>query len=294
MKTTAIARACMAAAVALGLCAGAHAQKVALKYGTTNAVLNEFGNLLPGTASNPGAYVQILEAKQGKFLPDTNGVSDARNPILGTSQIGRGTDPSKGPLGKVAGSLDTLADRSSANNTNTIFARIFNKGSVEESSFYTDSQLFVVPVFGDRYATFFIKATKTDTPLDGSDNDGDGLNASWEKSYTTDPNNSDTDNDGISDGHEILAGTDPLDPQDLLLMVELKPQGGNLLVFWDAVAGKNYQLEYATSAKVPTEVFDYQPINPIVLATNSTAWTVVTNGTVPNVGTSFRARVIVE
>lgn len=275
------------------LSAQAQDVRVPLNFGTTNSMVNEFGLVLPGTANDPGALVQILEAKLGYFPPDVDGNPHSNNPVIMTSRIGEGTDPARGPIGKVSGSIGSLANRSSENNTNTIFARIFNAASLAESSFYTDSQLYDVPVYGDNYGIFFIDAQKTDTPLDAEDSDGDGLHNSWEKSYTTDPGNPDSDEDGISDGNEVLAGTDPLDDQDLLLMVELIPAGnGNLMVSWDAVAGKNYQLEYSTSSQLQDEEFDFTSINPPVLATNDVAWTVVTNGTLPDAGTSFRARVI--
>jgi len=271
----------------------AHAQIVPLNFGTTNGILNEFDQLLPGTAAAPGALVQILEAKQGIFPPDIDGNPHTNNSVLQTSQIGSGTDPTKGSLGKVAGSINSLANRGSANNTNTIFARVFNASALSASSFYTDSQLYDVPVYGDKYGTFFIDAQKTDTPLDINDNDSDGLHNSWEESYNTNPNNPDSDDDGMLDGNEVVAGTDPNDQTSLLVMVELIPaSGGNLQVMWDSVSGKVYQLEYTTNAL--TDVVAFAPINPHVTATGLTASTIVTNGTVPPAGTSFRVRVVVE
>lgn len=270
-----------------------YAQVVPLNFGTTNGLLNEFDQLLPGTATAPGALVQILEAKQGIFPPDVDGNPHLNNPVLLTAQIGSGTDPSKGPLGKVAGSINSLANRGSANNTNTIFARIFNASNLVASSFYTDSQPYDVPVYGDKYGTFFIAAQKTDTPLDINDDDNDGLHNSWEESYNTNPNDPDSDNDGMLDGNEIVAGTDPNDQTSLLVMVELIPAtGGNLEVMWDSVSGKVYQLEYTTNAL--TDVVAFATINPQVTATGLTASTIVTNGTVPPAGTSFRVRVVTE
>ncbi|MDO6617632.1 thrombospondin type 3 repeat-containing protein [Shewanella sp. 6_MG-2023] len=48
------------------------------------------------------------------------------------------------------------------------------------------------------------------------DSDGDGLNDHQEYDYGTDMYNSDSDFDGISDGDEVLAGLNPLDPTDAL------------------------------------------------------------------------------
>jgi hypothetical protein len=50
----------------------------------------------------------------------------------------------------------------------------------------------------------------------------------------------------------------------------------DLNVSWDAVAGKNYQLQYTTNSLVDNPVFT--DINPPVLATGPIANTIITNG----------------
>ena len=57
------------------------------------------------------------------------------------------------------------------------------------------------------------------------DYDGDGLKNAEECMHTTDPNNRDSDEDGSSDGAEIIAGTNPLDPNSY----PVSPSGSNLL-----------------------------------------------------------------
>jgi hypothetical protein len=47
-------------------------------------------------------------------------------------------------------------------------------------------------------------------PADDPDVDGDGLSATEEASWGTDPNNPDSDGDGFSDGVEVANGTEPL------------------------------------------------------------------------------------
>jgi hypothetical protein len=258
---------------------------VNLSFGMRQSVSNEFGQILPGTGAEPGALIQILGANAGVLPPATNGTPHVSNPLLRVSQIGTGVDPSAGPLGKAS---DVIAISRSV--TNTIFARIFNKPTLEGSSFYTDSQLYNVPVFGGTYGTFWIVASQTTNEVDTTDHDGDGLSRSWEMSYGTDSANPDSDNDGMMDGHEILAGTDALDDTSLLLMVEIKPApAGNLLMTWDAVPGKVYQLEYTTNSL--TDVVAFSSINSPVTAVVESAATVVTNGTVPATA-GFRVRLI--
>ncbi len=263
-----------------------HAQNVNLNFGMNYAVSNEFGNILPGSSTNYGAMVQILIANAGVYPPDTNGNPNALNPVVCTSYIGKGIDPSL-ELSGMASDIIPI----SRSVTNTIFARILNKSTTQSSSFYTDSQLYNVPIFGGSYDIFWINAYQTTNLMDDSDGDNDGLSRSWEMSYGTDANNPDTDNDGMLDGHEILAGTDPNDVMSLLLMVEIIPaSGGNTRMIWDSVPGKTYQLEYTTNSLV--DIAPFETINGPVTATNITASTIVTNGMVPPTS-GFRVRLVV-
>jgi outer membrane protein OmpA-like peptidoglycan-associated protein len=55
-----------------------------------------------------------------------------------------------------------------------------------------------------------------------ADSDGDGLNDGAEvNTHKTNPNNADTDGDGYGDGDEIRMGTNPLDPNDPMVIKEL-------------------------------------------------------------------------
>jgi hypothetical protein len=265
----------------------AHGIQVPLNFAITNAVVNEFGQTLPGTsAASPshgipyveGALVQILEVNSGIFPPDTNGLPHPSNPIVMTTRIGQGVDPLLPISGMTSGGIDKYDRGVSTTNPPVIIARVFNKATLEDSSFYADSQTFTVPFYGTpEYKVFFAVVSATTNEIDSSDADGDGLSRSWEKSYSTDPDNPDSDNDGMLDGHEIRAGTDPLDADSLLIMVHLQPFGANnLLVTWDAVPGKSYQLQYIEDLSDETATFTN--INPIVTATADIASTVVTNG----------------
>ncbi len=264
----------------------AHGIQIPFSFAITNAVKNEFGNVLPGTSVAspifgnpyvPGAVVQILDVSAGVFPPDTNGIPHPSNTVVLTTRIGEGIDPQLPISGMSSGSVDAY-DRGDPNKTNLfVMARVFNKPTLGDSSFYADSQLFNVPVYGtDSYKTFFPYIVATTNELDTSDADDDGLSRSWEKSYGTDPDNPDTDNDGMIDGHEIRAGTDPLDVDSLLIMVKLQPHtGNNVLLTWDSVPGKTYQVQFIEAF---TDGAVFSNLNAAVTASGDTASTVVTNG----------------
>lgn len=262
----------------------AHGIKIPFSFAITNAVRNEFGDILPGTSvASPlygiphvqGAVVQILDVSFGVFPPDTDGIPHPSNTVVLTTRIGEGVDPHLPISGMSSGAVDAY-DRT-ANRTNVfVMARVFNKPTLDESSFYADSQVFNVPFSGAGYKTFFPNIIATTNELDASDADDDGLSRSWEKSYGTDPDSSDTDNDGMIDGHEIRAGTNPLDGDSLLIMVKLQPHtGNNVLLTWDAVPGKTYQVQFIEAF---TDDAVFSNVNAVVTAAGDTASTVVTNG----------------
>lgn len=242
----------------------AHAQMTTpLHIGNTNAILNEFGHVLPGNNSNPGALVMVLWASNNTiYAPATDGTPHAANPPVsnGVTAIGRSVAP-----WLLNSGLFSISIAEPRPGSGKIFVRVFNKPTLEESSFYADSEIFTIA--GNK--EFIASIGPTVVALDEADDDGDGLNNSWEKSYGSDPNDPDSDGDGIPDGEEHLigthpaladtdgdgmpdndelrAGTSPTNPASFLGMARLTMQGGNLLVEWNSVTGRNYRLQSARS-----------------------------------------------
>jgi ELWxxDGT repeat protein len=89
-------------------------------------------------------------------------------------------------------------------------------------------ELFAVPVAalddGDGDGLDFAAETAAGTDPFDADSDDDGLQDGAEvNTHGTDPLDADTDGDGFSDGVEIVAGTDPLDPDNFPPAVPLAP-----------------------------------------------------------------------
>jgi YD repeat-containing protein len=79
------------------------------------------------------------------------------------------------------------------------------------------------------------------------DSDHDQMEDTWESarfgSLSRD-GTGDFDNDGLSDLREFMAGTDPGNASSLLHVTPAAPNGGQVTITWQAVAGKTYALEY--------------------------------------------------
>jgi hypothetical protein len=215
-------------------------------------ILDEFGKKLVGTDATAelfgipvveGDLVQILQATDGVIHPpDTNGKPDPRNVVLATTRIGRGIVPDSTQPGVFSA---VLSPRPGGNSK--IFARVFNAGTLDDASFYGQSQLFTVKSFQNE--VFVVQVSKTALPLDGSDPDGDGLNNSWEKSLGSNPNAGDTDGDGYTDGEEALAGTDLVDPESRFEILSIIPaDGGQVKVRFRSAADRQYDIEQACAS----------------------------------------------
>ena len=233
--------------------------------------VDEYGAPLPATDSTqiknarskgPGSLVQILTAAPGGIIyPPSpyDGSPHPDNKIIYETRIGVGVLPNGNHLGRFSAAI---TPRPSAGQI--IFVRIFNDTNAVAASFYGDSQLYTVSWSVD--TVFHAEIASTTSPIDPADDDGDGLNNSWERSLGTDPLNADTDGDGLSDYDEWLLGTNPLDPDSdgdgktdfeemvagtdpldntsyLAFEAAESTEDGWLQLKWNTVIGRHYQLE---------------------------------------------------
>ncbi len=286
----------MLGALTAGLvCSSAVAQPgVSQAAGARIAIVDEFGNVLQGTdpyahqygiASVEGDLVQILLARDNTvYPPAADGMPDSRNVVLMTTRIGLGISPTLGQSGRFSAKITPRPGGNSR-----IFARVFNAPSLEEASFYGDSDLF--KVLSWRNDIFVVEIAATDIPLDPQDADGDGVNNSWERSYGTDAEAADSDGDGLTDGEEILARTDPLERDDALLIVDVLPIGGDdALLSWDSKEGVHYRVEMATGGLHESPSFDL--LDTVVGEADTTTLKVV--GGLSHQRACFRVLVVAE
>lgn len=235
------------------------AQEVPLYVDMQQPIYNERGVML--TMEMQG-HVQFLEVNDLMYPPATNGVPHPNNPVIATAFIGQGVD------------TNNLFSVSIPLPDGTIVARVFNADTIDAASFYSDSQAFT-PDLG---ATFYPVFGVTTNPLDSADHDGDGLNNSWEKSLGSNSALVDSDGDGVSDLHEFLSGTGLDDDTSFLALTGLVPQpGGSLIVQWEAVSGKTYQLQGSHHDLLDPAIV-FSNINGVVTSAGPVASTEVTNG----------------
>jgi len=253
------------------------AQNVPIQVACKVTILDQLGKPLSRV---DGDLVQVLFVNGQVYSPGMDGKPHTNNPVAYETRIGNGLINHTSTVGRFNASI---TKRSEAQ----IVARVFNAPSLEEASFYADSQIFTP----NQGAVFYPVIGATTNALDSGDSDGDGLNNSMEKDLGSDPNSLDSDGDGVSDMDEFRAGTLLNDEGSFLSMVNLLPQDNTeMMVQWNAVEGKSYQLQYTTEELTSTNLMFWN-INSVVNATGDVAYTFVTNN-LPDAIKSFRVLLV--
>ena len=224
-----------------------------LYIGNCEPLLDPYGRPMAGAHAGPiRSLVELRVATNSLVIPpNTNGMSHPYNPLLmPNSRGGMGLNTSGTNLGLFCMVLPTRPSGDVQ-----VFARAYNAPTAAEATFYADSApVYLSEAKTSKIVLNFHKAC----PLDTNDDDGDGLVNSWEKLLGTDGvATNDFDGDGMSDLHEMLAGTDPTDAgsrlafevvrheTNLALLAQRGIEFTNpLLVQWQSVPGKTYQLEH--------------------------------------------------
>jgi len=95
--------------------------------------------------------------------------------------------------------------------------------------------------------------------LSGEDDpDHDGLPNINEWVGLCDPTNPDTDGDNHKDGDEVLAGTDPLDPESRFEILHLRTREEGLEIECSAVAGRTYRVV------VSDDLVEWTPLEKLI------------------------------
>lgn len=133
------------------------------------------------------------------------------------------------------------------------------------------------------------RATGTGTSESNPDLDGDGMSYNYENAYGLNPAlndaHEDKDGDGLTNIQEMYAGTRPDSPTSVLRVTGIYPTTSalpNTEITWQSVAGKSYDLLYATQADGPYAVIDS------VIATGSSTTNSVA---IPDPNAYYRVRV---
>lgn len=229
-----------------------------LYVGNRAPILDPFGRPLPGEHAAPATLMELrtVHPSKGIIPPNpANGMSHGDNPLLTPES----PQESTGWVGLNTSSRDhglfcvVMPTRPAAGVE--VFGRVYNAPTPAEATFYADSKPVTLPT---RAKSDLVLEFDPARPIDWRDDDGDGLENSWENLLGIDDRPTpDYDGDGMSDLHEWLAGTAPDDPDSNLSFrlvrretdpAVLAAAGVDLddpvRVSWQSVPGKKYRLEH--------------------------------------------------
>ena len=106
-----------------------------------------------------------------------------------------------------------------------------------------------------------------------------GVTSTWLETYGLPLNNAavaqDKDNDGHNNGDEFTAGTHPVDPSSVFQVESSSVTAGEFVLKWQAVAGKNYAVDYKSAltdllwTPVATGIRGVEPITQLEIVLDS-------------------------
>ena len=286
------------------LCAMAGTQ-TPLYVGNVTPVLDQYGRPMRGSPLYSEAAnryrVELRVANDGIVRPPdpTTGAGHYKNPLLETNGFNGIAGMGLNAGADDAGLFCVVFPVRPAPGTQ-VFARVFNAPTLAEATFYADTDPLPVPAKDESLVLVF-RAAKA---LDPGDDDGDGLNNSWEELLGTyDRPGPDYDGDGMPDLNEMLAGTSPTDALSLLKFQLIRRdtvpaplgEGGGMIkpvaVRWQSVPGKTYQLYF-----IPELVGEQAYItvgDPVTAAEGETEIEMLVDVEEADAGT-FRVRLVQE
>lgn len=213
-----------------------------LYVGNIDPILDEFKNPIMGSFGDPQrCLVEIRVAENGVIIPPfKDGSAHPLNPLLRSSWAGKNVSSKNSGL-----FCEVFVGR--INPQNKIFARAYNRAAAKEATFYMDTPIYTAPP-QSMSATTLILSFGSARPIDANDDDGDGLNNSWEESLGIDDRlTSDYDGDGSSDYEEMLAGTAPDDPDSIFRIKSIAHLTNQTKIVWSSVPNKKYQIQRTIS-----------------------------------------------
>ena len=280
-----------------------------LYVGNVSPVQDQYGRVLAGSLLVSGAatrsLVEIRTAEDGIIRPpSTNGAAHYKNPLLTPESVG---GMGMNSMAADSGLFSMVFAQRPAPGTK-VFARVYNAPTAAEATFYADSH---VVALASSNASSLVVAFRAAMPLDPGDDDGDGLNNSWERALGIDDRHtSDYDGDGMSDLHEMLAGTAADDPGSNLSFKLIRREPGAVpaeagamwsnpvRVRWQSVPGKTYRLEHVPmlGADDPAtgEPYVFELIDEVVAEEGDFEIDMLVNVPSNALAGTFRVKLVVE
>lgn len=210
-----------------------------LYVGNIEPILDEYNRPLIGSyaAEQNRSLIEIRIAEDGIIRPPyPDGTIHPKNPLLRSSWAGLNA------MGNNSGLFCEIFPQR-IDPTNLIFARAYNKPTRKEATFYMDTPTYTP----SKIDSSLVMKFGNPKPMDPRDDDGDGLNNSWEENLGIDDRyTADYDGDGMSDLMEMLAGTAPDDPNSFFAIKYINMQNNIVDIGWYSVPNKTYQVQHTT------------------------------------------------